>query len=168
MVAMMVITSLHMSMMNHGLGDISLVFSAHTIGMYAFSILSGRLVDRWGRGPVILAGAFAILAACLSAPFVAGTLPLALALLLLGLGWNFCFVGGSALLSDQLAPASRARVQGFNDLLVGLAAAIGSFGSGVLSAAAGYPGVGLSSALLAVVPLILVARVMRAKSRPAV
>jgi MFS family permease len=167
MVAMMVITSLHMSQMNHRLGDISLVFSAHTIGMYAFSVLSGRLLDSWGRGPVILAGAIAIVAACLSAPFVVGTLPLAFSLLLLGLGWNFCFVGGSTLLSDQLTPAARARVQGFNDLLVGLAAAIGGLGSGVVSAAAGYSGVGLSSASLAVVPLVLAARVMRAQRRPA-
>lgn len=166
MVAMMVITSLHMSQMNHGLGDISLVFSAHTIGMYAFSILSGKLLDWWGRGPVILVGAVAILAVCVTAPFVMGTLPLALSMLLLGLGWNFCFVGGSTLLSDQLTPASRARVQGFNDLLVGLAAAVGSLGSGVLSAAAGYAAVGLSSAFLGLVPLFLVVRVMRAQRRP--
>ncbi len=159
MVAMMVITSYHMSM-SHGLGDISMVFSAHTIGMYAFSVLSGRLLDRWGRGPVILVGALAILAACISAPFMMSTPPLAFALLLLGLGWNFCFVGGSTLLSDQLTPAVRARVQGFNDLLVGLAGAVGSLGSGVVSAAAGYPGVGLFSGFLALVPLVLAARLM--------
>ncbi|MGA2765358.1 MAG: MFS transporter [Spirochaetia bacterium] len=167
MVAMMVITSFHMSRMNHGLGDISLVFSAHTIGMYAFSVLSGRLLDWWGRGPVILTGACAMVAACVSAPFVMGTFPLAVSLLLLGLGWNFCFVGGSAMLSDQLTPAVRARVQGFNDLLVGLAAAIGSLGSGVVSALAGYSSVGLSSAALALVPLFLVARLMRTQRRAA-
>ena len=118
-------------------------------------------------GPLILTGACAIVAACVFAPFVTGVLPLAFSLLLLGLGWNFCFVGGSAMLSDQLTPAVRARVQGFNDLLVGLAAAIGSLGSGVVSALAGYSSVGLSCAALALVPLFLVARLMLAQRRAA-
>src|SRR5512139_2622531 len=50
MVAIMVITSLHMRNHQHNLGDISAVISSHTFGMYAFSVLSGRLADRWGRG----------------------------------------------------------------------------------------------------------------------
>jgi MFS family permease len=168
MVAVMVITSLYMKDMHHDLGDVSVVFSAHTIGMYAFSLLSGRLADRWGRAPVIIAGACALLAACLAAPLSTATLPLAGCLLLLGLGWNFCFVGGSALLADQLAPTERARTQGFNDLLVGLAGGIGSFGSGLVSSAIGYRGVGLTCAVLSLVPLIVVVRRSRMIRRVAV
>ena len=70
-------------------------------------------------------------------------LPLSLALFLLGLGWNFCYVGGSALLSDQLSPAERAKTQGANDLLIGLSTAIVSFSSGLLFASIGYGGTGL-------------------------
>ena len=165
MVGLMVITSLYMKDMNHGLGDISVVFSAHTIGMYAFSLVSGRLIDRWGRRQVILLGASVLLVACLTAPLTGNTIPLSVSLLLLGLGWNFCFVGGSTLLADHLRPAERGRTQGFNDLLVGLAAALGSLGSGLVSARFGYAGVGLAGAVLALVPFVFVARWARQRAR---
>jgi MFS family permease len=151
--------------MKHGLGDVSLVFSAHTIGMYAFSLLSGRLIDRWGRRPVILLGAGVLLLACLTAPLTGDTIPLAVSLLLLGLGWNFCFVAGSTLLADQLSPAERGRTQGFNDLVVGLASAVASFGSGLVSARFGYAGVGLAGAALSLFPFLFVARWVRAQRR---
>ncbi len=165
MVGVMVITSLYMKDMHHDLGDVSIVFSAHTIGMYAFSLLSGRLIDRWGRRPVILLGAFVLLAACVSAPLTGNTIPLSLSLLLLGLGWNFCFVGGSTLLADHLGPAERGRTQGFNDLLVGLAAALGSLGSGLVSARFGYAGVGMAGAVLTLLPFAVVARWTRRRTQ---
>jgi len=93
MVAIMVITSLHMSNHQHNLRDISAVIASHTFGMFAFSVISGRLADRWGRGPVILIGASTLLLACITAPLSPNVLPLAVSLFLLGLGWNFCFVG---------------------------------------------------------------------------
>jgi MFS family permease len=167
MVAVMVITSLSMQDMHHSLGDVSLVFSAHTIGMYAFSLLSGRLIDRWGRRQTIILGAFILLAACVTAPLTDRTFPIAISLLLLGLGWNFCFVGGSTLLADQLTPSERGRTQGFNDLLVGGAAAIGSISSGLLWARYGYAGVGAVGAVVTLVPFFFVARWVRAERRVA-
>jgi MFS family permease len=158
MVGLMVITSLYMRDMNHDLADVSVVFSAHTIGMYAFSLLSGRLIDRWGRAPVIILGAAVLMLACLTAPLTGDTIPISVSLLLLGLGWNFCFVGGSTLLADHLHPAERGRTQGFNDLLVGLAAALGSVGSGLVSARFGYLGVGMVGAVLTLGPFLFVAR----------
>jgi len=166
MVAIMVITSLHMKGHNHGLGDISAVISAHTLGMYAFSIVSGRLADKWGRGPVILTGAATLLLACLTAPLSPDVLPLAISLFLLGLGWNFCFVGGSTLLADQLSPAERARTQGVNDLLVGLASAIGSLGSGLVFAATSYTVIALVAGILSLIPLALVLTWLRRKQVP--
>ena len=136
----------------HELGDISLVISAHTFGMYAFSILSGRLSDRFGRRPIILFGTSTLILACLAATLSPEVLPLGLALFLLGLGWNFCFVGGSTLLADQLSVLERARTQGFNDLLVGLASAIGSLSSGMIFAAVGYEVMAYLRAALAVIP----------------
>lgn len=153
MVLVMVITSLHMRGHDHGLTDISIVISSHTFGMYAFSIISGRLSDRWGRGPVILAGSATLVVACLAATISPDVLPLGVALFLLGLGWNFCYVGGSTLLADQLSPLERARTQGFNDLLIGLASAFGSLQSGFIFASLGYDMMAYVSAAVALVPL---------------
>jgi MFS family permease len=153
MVMLMTITSLHMKDHAHELSDIFKVISLHVIGMYAFSIISGRLADRFGRGPVILVGAATLILACLAAPLSPDVLPLGVALFLLGLGWNFCYVGGSSLLADQLSPDERARTQGFNDLMIGLVSALGGFGSGVVFAAVGYGVMGLVGAVAAIVPL---------------
>ena len=155
MVMLMVITALHMAHHGHALTSIAAVISSHTLGMYAFSVLSGRLTDRWGRAPVIITGAATLLLACLLAPLSPQVLPLAVSLFLLGLGWNFCFVGGSSLLSDNLSPAERSRTQGFNDLLLGLASATGSLGSGFVFAGVGYAAMGLVGAAVALLPLLL-------------
>ena len=155
MVLVMVITSLHMRGHQHDLTDISLVISSHTFGMYAFSIISGRLADQWGRGPVIITGSLTLVIACIAATISPDVFPLGVALFLLGLGWNFCFVGGSTLLADQLSPDERARTQGFNDLLVGLASAIGSLSSGFIFAALGYNTMAFISAVFAIIPLLL-------------
>jgi MFS family permease len=149
----MVMTSLHMKVHHHALTAVSLVVSVHTLGMYAFSIVSGRLTDRWGRGPVIILGSSILILSCLMAAPSARLLPLAIALFLLGLGWNFAYVAGSTLLADQLSPTERAKTQGFNDLLLGFAAAIGSFGGGITFAASGYWALGLIAASLALIPL---------------
>src|SRR5688500_3336455 len=167
MVGIMVITSLHMRDHQHNLRDISAVISSHTLGMFAFSVLSGRLSDRWGRGPVILVGTSTLLLACITAPLSPNVFPLAVSLFLLGLGWNFCFVGGSALLADQLSPLERSRTQGTNDLLVGLASATGSLGSGFIFAASNFTVIALVSGILALAPLIMSLLWMRKKPLPA-
>jgi len=166
MVAIMVITSLHMRDHQHNLSDISAVIASHTFGMFAFSIISGRLADRWGRGPVILTGAATLLLSCITAPLSPNVFPLAVALFLLGLGWNFCFVGGSALLADQLSPLERSRTQGANDLLVGLASATGSLGSGIIFAASNYTVIALVSGVLALIPLLMTVLWIRRKPAP--
>lgn len=156
MVLVMVITSLHMRGHDHALHSISAVISSHTFGMYAFSIISGRLADRWGRGVVILLGSATLVVSCIAATISPDVLPLGVALFLLGLGWNFCFVGGSTLLADQLSPLERARTQGFNDLLVGLASAFGSLESGFIFASLGYNMMAYVSAAVALIPLVVV------------
>jgi MFS family permease len=152
MVMVMVITSLHMRNHQHGVPAISMMTSVHVLGMFAFSILSGRLADRAGRAPVIMAGAIVLMLACVAAPLSPAFAPITLALFLLGLGWNFCFVGGSSLLSDELSAAERARIQGFNDLIMGLVAATGSFLSGHVFAAVGYTMMGMIAAICALAP----------------
>lgn len=165
MVLVMVITSLHMRGHNHDLSDISAVIASHTFGMYAFSIISGRLADKWGREKVILSGSITLVLACLAATISPDVLPLGVALFLLGLGWNFCFVGGSTLLADQLSPTERARTQGFSDLLVGLASAFGSLESGFIFASLGYNMMAYVSAGFALIPIVVVIVWMIKKSR---
>jgi MFS family permease len=167
MVLVMVITALHMKGHQHQLGEISIVISAHTFGMFAFSIFSGQLADRWGRGPVIIVGAATLFLACVAATVSPEVLPLGVALFLLGLGWNFCYVGGSTLLADQLSPEERAKSQGLNDLLVGLASAAGSLSSGLIFAALGFSIMAYVGAVLALVPLVVASTWYRGRVRMA-
>ena len=155
MVAIMVITSLHMEDHMHARSDIYSVISAHTFGMYAPSIISGWLLDRWGRGRMILIGSATLLLACITAPLSPDVLPLGIALFLLGVGWNFCFVGGSTLLADQLSPLERSRTQGTNDLLVGLASAAISLSSGFIFNATSYTMMAVIAGALSLVPLVM-------------
>jgi MFS family permease len=155
MMVPMSITSVHMKDHHHALTAVSVVISAHTLGMYAFSIISGRMTDWWGRGRVIILGSAVLTLSCLMAAPSVRLLPLAAALFLLGLGWNFAYVAGSALLADQLSPGERAKTQGFNDLLLNLASAASQIGSGVVYATGGFGIMGLTAGALALVPLIL-------------
>lgn len=155
MIMPMSITSVHMQAHQHPLTAVSLVISAHTLGMYAFSIISGRMTDRWGRGPVIILGSSVLILSCLMAAPSMNLLPLIVALFLLGLGWNFAYVAGSTLLADQLSPRERAKTQGVNDLLLNLASAASQIGSGVVYANRGFRVMALAGAAAAAVPLIL-------------
>jgi len=154
-VMVMNITPVHMTHFDHGLTDISFVISMHILGMYGLSMATGWISDRWGRAPTIAIGSLLLIVSCVLAPTSPQTLPLAASLFLLGLGWNFCFVAGSALLTDRLAVNEQPRIQGSADLVVGAASVIGSLSSGELMVSAGYGaakaiGIGVSLAILVV------------------
>ena len=134
MVMIMVITPLHMDHAGHGTGSISLVILAHQLGMFGLSGGTGWLIDRLGAAVVIIAGALLLVAASLLSPFVVSVAGLAAALFLLGLGWNLCFVAGSALLAAGLAPGERTQVQGLSDAGSSAASALGSLSTGPLFA----------------------------------
>lgn len=153
MMVPMSITSVHMKAHQHALSAVSVVISAHTLGMFAFSLISGRLTDRWGRGPVIIVGSAMMILSCLMAAPAVSLVPLIAALFLLGLGWNFAYVAGSALLADQLSPPERAKTQGCNDLLLNLASGASQIVSGVVYASGGFGIMSLAAAAAAVVPL---------------
>ena len=153
MMVPMSITSVHMKAHQHPLTAVSMVISVHALGMYAFSIISGRMTDRWGRGPVIILGSAILILSCLMAAPSVNFLPLVVALFFLGLGWNFAYVAGSTLLADQLSPGERAKTQGFNDLLLNLTSAASQIGSGVVYAVGGFGIMGLTAAAAAVIPL---------------
>ena len=151
MVMLMVITSLHMSHHHHQLSSIAAVMSSHVFGMYAFSIVSGRFADKWGRGLLIGVGAVVLVVSCLTATLSTEVAPLAFALFLLGLGWNFCYVGGSTLLSDCLSQAERARIQSINDFVLTTLAGTGSALSGFVFSSLGYAMMGYLSASVSLI-----------------
>lgn len=155
MVLVMGMTSLHMKGHHHSLDNIAVVFSSHTVGMFGVSIFSGRLIDRFGREVIIFVGAIIMIVSCILAPLSLQLGPLSVALFLLGLGWNFCYVGGSTLLADQLSPAERARTQGVNDLMIGLPTATISLISGVIFDNLGYDGVAMTGLVLSLPPLLI-------------
>lgn len=154
MVMIMVITPLHMDHAGHGMGSISLVILAHQLGMFGLSGATGWLIDRFGSATVIIAGAALLVISSLLSPFVISVVGLAVALFLLGLGWNLCFVAGSTLLASGLIPAERTRIQGLSDTWASAASALGSLSTGPLFASGemllvGAVGLGFSLALIA-------------------
>jgi MFS family permease len=161
MVMVMTITPVHMTHHHHALTDISFVISAHITGMYGLSMVTGWLADRWGRRAAIGVGSLLLIAACVIAPQNPDTLPLAASLFLLGLGWNMCFVAGSSLLSDVVTAREGARIQGAADLVVNLASAIGSLGSGLLIASLGFGTMSTVGAGLAVIVIAAAIRSQR-------
>jgi len=161
MVLIMTMTPLHMTEHGHGLGEVGLVISGHTFGMFGLSPISGRLTDRFGSVPIILIGlavsAQAALLAAVAPP--EGGVGLFLALFLLGYGWNLGYVAGSALLTHGLTLSERTRLQGVTDALIWSSAAAASIGSGLIMAAAGFAALGLIGAAMILVPIsVLVVR----------
>ena len=160
MVLIMVMTPIHLRDHGHGLGTVGLIISAHTLGMFALSPLTGIVADRIGRLPVILTGHIVLaVAALLAAAADESAIGLlAFALFLLGLGWNFSFVAGSALLTEGADPALRVRRQGLGDAVVWTSAAIAGLGSGFLLTASSYAVLSIVAASLTVLPIVLVLR----------
>lgn len=158
MVGLMQMTSLHMHLQEHPLTNIAIVFSSHTFGMFAFSMLIGWLTDRYGHRLMLGIGAGITLLSCLLAPLSPELFPLSVALFLLGIGWNFCYVAGSALLADSLNPSEKGRMQGVNDLLVGGAAATATLGGGLIMAVGGYTLMSMIGAALTIPLLVVVLR----------
>lgn len=142
MTLIMVITPVYMHHANHSNGEISFVFMAHTLGMFGFAFFTGWLVGRLGARPMIAFGAAVLAVSSVMSAVAANMLALTVALFLLGLGWNFCFVAGSALLTEALHPVERGRIQGANDMLVALASGAGSLSTGAIFAGGGMIAVG--------------------------
>lgn len=138
MVAVMTMTPLHMR--DHGHAELStVVVSVHVLGMFGLSPLVGRLADRFGRMRTMLTGPI-ILAAGTIAAVVAGYVPglIFFGLFLLGLGWSFALISGSALLTESLPLRERVGAQGLSDVMMSLLGAGAAFGSGFVKQAAGF------------------------------
>ncbi len=139
----------------HTVGTIGVAVSLHLAGMYVASPLSGWLADRFGRLPVIAAGALMLIFAMALAGLASGQAgaTIIIGLFLNGVGWNLAFVSGSALLTDALSPVERASVQGLADLLMGLMGAIGSAAGGMILGIWGFAILNAIGTLLVLGPL---------------
>ncbi|MER5767256.1 MFS transporter [Streptomyces sp. NPDC001985] len=168
MIAVMTMTPVHMAAHGHGTGAAGLVIGVHLGAMYLSSPLSGALADRAGRLVTAALGAAALFAAGLLASLAPpDSVPvLALALVLLGVGWNLGFVAGTALITDALPAAGRAAAQGLVDVGVSVAGAAGGLASGVVVALGGFPLLALGGGIL-VLALLPLCALAAALPRPA-
>ncbi|MER7991280.1 MFS transporter [Streptomyces noursei] len=159
MVAIMTMTPVHMHDHGHGTAASGLVIAVHIGAMYLPSPLTGWLVDRYGRMRVAAASAGTLLAAGVLAAAAPGDSVglLALALALLGLGWNFGLVSGTAIITDAVPLATRAKTQGLVDVCIALAGATGGLASGIMVAATSYPALALTGGVLSLALLPAVA-----------
>lgn len=151
MVAVMIMTPLHMEHGGAHLDVIGFVISIHVLGMFAFSPLVGRACDRVGRGPVMAAGGAVLLASVvLSGASRAGmSWHISLGLFLLGLGWSLATVSASATIADRAPLERRTQVQGGSDMFMLLAAAGAGALSGPVVGEWGYSSLAYGTSVLA-------------------
>ncbi len=140
MVGVMAMTPLHMDEHGHDVGVIGLVISAHTAGMFAFAPLAGWFADRFGKVSAIAIGGM-ILVVATTMTALAGEAPRILmfpGLYLLGLGWSFGMVAGSALLTESVEMEDRVSVQGAADLMASIVSGVAALGSGFVLSMTGF------------------------------
>ena len=131
-------TPLAMLACGFGFADSATVIQAHIIGMFLPSFFTGHLINRFGVLPVIAAGGLIELGCAIVNLAGVDFANFLIANLLVGIGWNFAYVGGSTLLTTTYTLAERAKVQASHDFAVYAATASAAALSGVLAAKAGW------------------------------
>lgn len=142
--------SMHMDV-GHSLEDTKWVIQSHIMAMFLPSFFSGWLIGRYGADKVMLSGVFAFVLCVVIAFYDQALMNYWFALVLLGIGWNFLFVGGTSLLPGSYNEEERFKVQGFNEFFVFGFQAVASLSSGWVLYSFGW-----EALLLACVPLLFV------------
>lgn len=159
MVAVMTMTPVHMGDYGHTLGAIGFVIGLHIAAMYLPSPLTGILVDKVGRYAMAVAAGVTLLAAGVVAATASGEsfLMMNVALILLGLGWNFGLISGTALIVDSTNPVTRPKTQGTVDVFIALGGAGGGAMSGMIVAGFSFEVLSLAGGLLSllVIPMVI-------------
>lgn len=165
MVSIMTMTPVHMGHHGHGLNAIGLVIGFHIGAMYLPSLITGILVDKMGRITMAIAAGATLLASGIVAALAPGdSLPfLILALVLLGMGWNFGFISGTALIVDATNITTRAKTQGTVDVLIALSGASAGAMSGIVVASSSYATLSFVGSTLS---LLLIPVVVWSRSKP--
>ncbi|MDS9471561.1 MFS transporter [Sporosarcina pasteurii] len=162
MVAIMTMTPVHMGEYGFTMQQIGMVIGLHIAGMYLPSPLTGILVDKLGRMTMAVVAGITLCITGLLAAFAPGDslLFIAIALILLGIGWNFGLISGTALIVDSTVLSTRAKTQGSVDVFIALSGAIGGALSGVIVAAGSFEILSIGGGILSLVliPAVLWAR----------
>ena len=140
---LMTATPIAMGMCGHPFGDAAFVVSSHVIAMFAPSLFAGGLIKRFGVLTIILAGAALNVASVAVALMGVDVAHFWLSLVLVGVGWNFMYIGGTTLLTETYRPEEKAKAQGANDLCIFIMMVISSLTSGLLVSRAGWDNVNL-------------------------
>lgn len=158
MVAIMTMTPVHMAHHGHSLSQVGIVIGIHVGSMFLPSLITGVLVDKVGRTVMASASGATLLAAGILSASVPGDsmIGLTIALALLGLGWNFGLISGTALIVDATNLSNRAKTQGKVDVLVALAGASGGALSGMVVASSSYAALSLIGGLLSLILIPIV------------
>ena len=140
MVLIMTMTPVHMQGHGHGLMAITWIIGIHIAAMYLPSLFSGMFVDRIGKSrAAMLSGLVLAASAVLTMCAPAGQMALmAVALSLLGIGWNIGFISGTTMVVDSVAQSERAKIQGIADVFIAFVGAAGGFFAGVIEAQIGF------------------------------
>jgi predicted MFS family arabinose efflux permease len=159
-------TPIAMDMCGLQFGDAAFVLQWHVIGMFAPSFVTGALIRRFGVLQVLLAGTVLVTGCVAIALQGVSIAHFFAALVLLGVGWNLLYVGGTTLLTETYAPAEKAKTQGVNDLLVFTAMAASSITSGVVVTGSGWATLNqLALPLLALTALAILILKLRTGAR---
>ncbi|MEW6690324.1 MAG: MFS transporter [Pseudomonadota bacterium] len=142
---LMTSTPIAMRVCGHPYGDAAFVISSHVIGMFAPSFFTGGLINRVGILPVMFAGALLNVGAIEIALSGVSVAQFWWALVMLGVGWNFLYVGGTTLLTQAYRPEERAKAQGANEFAIFVTMAVSSFASGMIVTDAGWERVNLAA-----------------------
>jgi predicted MFS family arabinose efflux permease len=135
----------------------SWVIQWHVLAMFVPSFFTGHLIKQFGGEKIAGCGMLLLITAALTGLSGITFGHFAVALILLGLGWNFGFIGGTTMLTATYGPAERGKVQGANDFMVSTVVAIASFSSGKILAIAGWNFVSMSVFPMALLALALIA-----------
>ena len=138
MILAMTATPIAMVHHHHTLSDATIVIQLHVLGMFVPSFFTGTLIARFGVLQVMLAGVALLTSHVLMTLTGTGFQSFATALVLLGVGWNFLYIGGTALLTSTYTAAERGRAQATNDMSIFVVGLFGSLGSGALLQAVGW------------------------------
>ncbi|MEH7439265.1 MFS transporter [Neobacillus drentensis] len=162
MVAIMTMTPVHMRHHGHGLSQVGMVIGFHVAAMYLPSLLTGILVDKIGPTMMAIASGATLLAAGITGAVVQADsmIGLVIALALLGLGWNFGLISGTAIIIDATTPSTRAKTQGTVDVLIALSGASGGALSGMIMAQTSYGTLSLAGGFLSLllIPVVIWSR----------
>jgi len=152
MTLLMAATPLAMIAYRHPFSDAAFVIQWHMVGMFAPSFFTGSLIHRFGLAPIMLTGVVLNLVCVGIAVAGIDLMNFWLALVLLGIGWNFMFVGATTLLTEAHTPAERAKVQGVNDAAIFVTLVASSLASGLLFSFQGWQAMNFYA-----IPLLLIA-----------